>query len=392
MKRGWRSGPISEFCDVNPRRPRDLHLDSATEVTFVPMAAIDERFGRICEPEVKPFDDVRSGFTYFAEGDVLFSKITPCMQNGKSAIAEELVNGVGFGSTEFHVLRPKNGDLLPRWVWHFVRQRSFRRDAKRSFRGSAGQQRVPAAFLSDYQIAVPPVSEQDRILKTIASFIDRAHECLDLHQKRLDDLIELRRSLVLGTSPADRQWGRVGDFMEHIPETLPVVEGETYEFAGVKSFGRGVFHSGSRHTDEFKYRRLRRLSRDDFIYPKLMAWEGGLGIVTRHHEGMVVSPEFVVFKSKNNGLSPLVVDTYFRSPLCLASVRAASTGSNKRRRRLHPDAFLELKVPIPSPADQAHLLAVCELEATVMAESDRLRTDVADATESLLRKAFSGEL
>src|SRR4051812_26621042 len=104
MSSAWPHKKLHEVAELNPRRPRVLTgLPGNTEVSFVPMAAVDEVHGRIVDASVRPLDDVKQGFTYFADNDVLFAKITPCMQNGKAAIARGLSSGVGFGSTEFHV-------------------------------------------------------------------------------------------------------------------------------------------------------------------------------------------------------------------------------------------------------------------------------------------------
>lgn len=130
------------------------------------MAAVDAELGAIGEPAERPLSQVRKGYTAFGDHDVLFAKITPCMENGKAAIAKNLTNGLGFGSTEFHVLRPSVG-VLSEWVYHFVRQTSFRRDARAHFAGTAGQLRVPASFLESTEIALPPLPEQRRIVAEI---------------------------------------------------------------------------------------------------------------------------------------------------------------------------------------------------------------------------------
>jgi len=130
------------------------------------MAAVDERRGAIAAPETRRYVEVAKGYTCFLPGDVLFARITPCMENGKAAIARELTNGIGFGSTEFHVLRP-GPDVLPEWVFYFVRQPSFRATAKDNFTGTAGQQRVPQSFLEEKLIPVPPFPEQRRILSEL---------------------------------------------------------------------------------------------------------------------------------------------------------------------------------------------------------------------------------
>ena len=131
-------------------------------VSFVPMAAVNEQLGTITHREERPIAAVSKGYTAFEEGDVLFAKITPCMENGKVALARDLTNGIGRGSTEFHILRPSDR-VLGEYIYYFVRQPSFRAEAKRNFTGTAGQQRIPKEFLENTLIPFPPLDEQRRI-------------------------------------------------------------------------------------------------------------------------------------------------------------------------------------------------------------------------------------
>ncbi|MFP5466239.1 MAG: restriction endonuclease subunit S [Gammaproteobacteria bacterium] len=159
----WPLAKLGDVCELNPKLPKGHPLRDDTEVSFVPMAAVSELSCSITDPQVRPFSEVRKGYTSFCDDDVLFAKITPCMENGKAAIARNLVNGHGFGSTEFHVLRAK-AEVLPEWVYFFVRQASFRHEAKRNFTGTGGQQRVPVSFLAGSDIPLPPLPEQRRIV------------------------------------------------------------------------------------------------------------------------------------------------------------------------------------------------------------------------------------
>jgi type I restriction enzyme S subunit len=112
---------------------------------------------------MRTFAEVAKGYTWFLDGDVIFARITPCMQNGKAALAKNLMNAVGFGSTEFHVIRPSS-KVTGEWLHALVRHKSFRDDAAAHFKGTAGQQRVPQSFLEQRVIPVPPISEQRRIV------------------------------------------------------------------------------------------------------------------------------------------------------------------------------------------------------------------------------------
>ena len=168
--------PLGEICAINPRTKRTAIPEEDTLVSFVPMAAVDERFGMITVHEDRRLMDVSKGFTAFEDGDVLFAKITPCMENGKAALARNLTNGVGRGSTEFYVLRPSD-KVLGEYVYHFVRQPRFREKAKRHFTGTAGQQRVPKLFMENVPIPLPPIDKQRHIsdIMNRISYIEHLH-------------------------------------------------------------------------------------------------------------------------------------------------------------------------------------------------------------------------
>lgn len=150
---------ISELCQLNPKKPNGI--PDNTECSFVPMPLVSED-GNLNPTQIRLYKDVKKGFTYFEEGDVLFAKITPCMENGKGAIAKNLKNKFGFGSTEFHVLRPLNGISNARWLFQITKFKKFRENAEKSMTGSAGQKRVPIGFFEKYVVALPPLELQEK--------------------------------------------------------------------------------------------------------------------------------------------------------------------------------------------------------------------------------------
>ena len=157
-EKGWGITTIGNCCILNPKRPKGISDELL--VSFVPMPAVSED-GLIDCSDIKPYAEVKKGFTYFAEDDVLFAKITPCMENGKGAVAQGLSNGIGAGSTEFHVLRPIEGVSNPYWLYIITRFDSFRAEARKVMTGTGGQLRVPIGFLENYPISLPPISLQD---------------------------------------------------------------------------------------------------------------------------------------------------------------------------------------------------------------------------------------
>jgi type I restriction enzyme, S subunit len=172
LPEGWKLLTLPKVCFINPTRPRNLPYSDGVDTSFVPMAAVDEREGKISDLQIRSFGEIKRGYTYFEENDVLFAKITPCMENGKAAVARGLINGFGFGSTEFHVLRPMNS-VHPEWINYFIRREVFRQEAKTKFRGAVGQQRVPKDFLETHLIPVPFPENPEKSLAIQQQIITR---------------------------------------------------------------------------------------------------------------------------------------------------------------------------------------------------------------------------
>ena len=179
----WKLYRLGDCCELNPKKSSDSRLTSDLTVSFIPMSSISEN-GSINTTIQRSYDEVKTGFTYFMDSDVLFAKITPCMENGKGAIAKELCNGVGFGSTEFHVLRPIKGKSNSYWLYTLTTLKHFRIDAATNMTGSAGQRRVPATFLENYKVSLPPISLQNEF----AAFVKQVEAQKKLLQQSLSEL------------------------------------------------------------------------------------------------------------------------------------------------------------------------------------------------------------
>jgi type I restriction enzyme S subunit len=172
----WPVMTIEEIADVNPRVDKAAIPDDLP-VSFVPMPAVGAADGSIRVGETRPAGEVKKGFTAFLEGDVLFAKITPCMENGKMAIVPKLVNGYGFGSTEFHVLRPKSG-MDAKYIYYYVSSQAFRGEAERYMTGAVGQKRVSTTYLKQSTIPVAPLDQQKRIVAEIEKQFSRLDEAV----------------------------------------------------------------------------------------------------------------------------------------------------------------------------------------------------------------------
>ncbi len=185
---------LGDICEINPKDDID---DMELLVSFVSMQNVSDN-GNIDTSDVRITKNVCKGFTSFAENDVLMAKITPCMENGKGAIAKGLINGRGYGSTEFFVIRPKHDLVLSKWIYYLTVRKQFRLDCERNMTGSAGQKRVPKGYLEKYLVTVPILKKQEKIvlqLDTIRSIAKKRGEQLVL----LDNLIKSRFVEMFGT-------------------------------------------------------------------------------------------------------------------------------------------------------------------------------------------------
>jgi len=189
----WRKMKIGQIALINPQKKRGIELDEEEICSFVPMPAVSDISGRIEDIETREYSKVKKGYTYFEEGDILFAKITPCMENGKSAITENLIHQFGFGSTEFHVIRTNNL-MNAKYIHYILRSQKFRNEAKAEMTGAVGQQRVPKIFIEDYFIPVPPRDEQDAIVE-ILDFLSEAEKEVSMLLKLSNDIQILKHSI-----------------------------------------------------------------------------------------------------------------------------------------------------------------------------------------------------
>lgn len=193
LPEGWRCTKLAEVAEINPKLPKNI--PDNVEVSFLPMKVVQEETGVIDLSITKKFGEVKKGYTSFINNDIIFAKITPCMENGKIAIVENLRNGLGFGSTEFHVIRlhePKS----KKYLFYFLLQRDIRKQAQRNMTGTAGQLRVPAKFMQEIAVSLPPISEQLQIVEEIESRLSVAEEIEAAVETNLKRAERLRQAIL----------------------------------------------------------------------------------------------------------------------------------------------------------------------------------------------------
>ena len=184
---------LGEVVEVNPNKIKiDIREDEL--VDFIPMKNVSESSPEIIEKNFEKFKDLQKGYTQFIENDILFAKITPCMENGKTAIISDLKEKIGYGSTEFHILRSSkiiNNKLL----YNFLKQKRFRDDAKYNMTGSVGFRRVPIEFMKSYPFPLPPLEEQQEIVRILDEVLENENKVKELLE--LEERIDILEKSIL---------------------------------------------------------------------------------------------------------------------------------------------------------------------------------------------------
>ena len=209
---GWEAGLISDLAEINPKKDtKKLSKDAL--VSFIRMEDTSEEC-KIMNMSDKVLSEVEKGYTNFHNKDILFAKITPCLENGKGGLATSLTNGVGFGSTEFHVLRPKKSCSI-QILYHYSKYNKLRKKAASLMIGSAGQQRIQKDFFEAYTIGIPSDNEQikiGKILDKIDQNIEKTEQTIDKYMNikngLMDDLLTGKRRI------KDGKWVEETEFKE----------------------------------------------------------------------------------------------------------------------------------------------------------------------------------
>ena len=205
---------IKDICVINPSKK--LPILPETEISFLPMEAVSTD-GVINLSGKIQFSKTKS-YSVFQNGDVLFAKITPCMENGKGAVVHSLLNNYGAGSTEFIVLRPLPERIISKYLYYFMHQKTFRLNCQQNMTGSAGQKRVPVKYLERYTIPVPSLPEQERIVAKIEELFSQLDAAV-AELKSVKEKLAIYRQAVLKEAfevkqSSEQQFCRIVDFAD----------------------------------------------------------------------------------------------------------------------------------------------------------------------------------
>ncbi|RPD43763.1 restriction endonuclease subunit S [Hymenobacter sediminis] len=388
---GWRKAKLGEIAELNPGR--SVKLSDNDSVTFLAMPDVSEE-GRVVNKQSRPFGSVRNGFTTFQDGDVLVAKITPCFENGKGALVEDLENGVGFGSTEFHVVRALDPEDQA-FIWLHTTSRNFRALGERMMTGSAGHKRVPADFISGYEIPLPPSDQRHRITELLGTW----DEAVQLQAKLLDDLRTRQKALshrlLLGQVRLPGFEGIIKEVpissltsevvMRNRDDSVSLVLSCTKYDGLVDSltyFGRKIY------SDDLSTYKV--VPRNTFAYATNHIEEGSIGY-QRDYDAGLVSPMYTVFRTNPNKVNDEYFYLLLKSEEYIGRYKRNMSGSVDRRGGLRWADFASIKVPAFSLPEQQ---AIAEVLNTGLAEIRLREAELADLREQkrgLMQQLLTGQ-
>lgn len=376
----WQVCRLKHAAAISPSKSESPMVNATESVPFVPMerlgvdGSVDGSYRRLHQ-------EVRNGFTYFREQDVLLAKITPCFENGKAGVVSQLDGGFGYGSTEYHVLRVR-GSLTPQHLYRIVSSQWFRTIGQDFMEGSAGQKRVPTDFVANFPIPLPPLEEQ----RAIADFLDAMDAKFTRFiaaRRRMIALLEEQKQAIINQAvtrgldpdiplkPSGIDW--LGDIPAHW-KTVPL--GRLVSIAGgmTPNKSNAGYWTGTIPWISPKDMKTSRITGAvDYISEQAVR-ETGLAIVPLRSilivvRGMILARKVPVAVTDipltiNQDMKALIPKPVIGSEYLARLLEAAQNAlfplideSGHGTRRLPTPALLGLQLPVPSNGEQARIVA-----------------------------------
>lgn len=192
LPQGWTIKTLGEICEINPKNK----LNDDLEVSFIPMNLILDKFQNKFSYETKIWKNIKKGYTHFQNNCIALAKITPCFENGKCVILDNLKNGYGAGTTELIILLPNLSETIAKYIFYFLNTQNFIEQGKRNFKGTAGQLRISADFVANCKIPLPPLETQKQIVKLLEKHLQHADKTGEFIESALNKAKQLKQSLL----------------------------------------------------------------------------------------------------------------------------------------------------------------------------------------------------
>ncbi|ALM71065.1 restriction endonuclease subunit S [Vibrio vulnificus] len=397
----WPTVSLSSVATINPRCPKDI--DENQLVSFVAMASASEE-GILLQEEIRVLGETKKGFTYFEKEDVLLAKITPCFENGKSLRPFQISKQVGFGSTEFHVVRADEKKLLPQYLFYLLWSKAFRFAGEHAMSGAAGQKRVGTDFLKNLEIPLPPLDEQKRI----AAILDKADAIRQKRKQAIALADEFLRSVFLEmfgdpvTNPKGWKKRELGQLLSSIDS------GKSPKCESREAAERewGVLKLSAVTYGEYRSCENKAFLGDPALIEKYEVKNGDL-LFTRKNTHKLVAAVSYVFETEEKRAIPDLIfrlnvrdeesldKLYLFSLLAYPSqrkeIQALAGGAAGSMPNISKANLSLVQIPIPPIELQRKFAEVVNAYRKVFAKLT-MHSEIEGLFDSLSQKAFSGQL
>ena len=344
---------IGDICTLNPKINDDLPSESL--ISFIPMSSVSID-GKFMTTDTLISSKAKN-YTLFQDGDVLFAKITPCMENGKGAIARGLLNGYGAGSTEFIVLRPNIELITAKWLYLYLSQRSFRWECQQHMTGSAGQKRVPPKYLASCEIPVPTISEQERIVSKIEELFSKLDASVAELQTAKEKLKVYRQAVLEESLPYD-SFGAISQYIESMGQgwspkcaNKNSIDDDVWAVIKTTAVQHGYFDYTENKIlpDNLEPRNQHEISVGDILITRAGPRSrcGVCCLVRKTKKRLLNCDKVYQIKPNRDKILPEYMEYVLNSPRFLLEINHCKTGGNDSGVNLTQNRFLTIKIPVP---------------------------------------------
>jgi type I restriction enzyme, S subunit len=374
---GWKVKKLGEVCDIKPPKEEARQkLSDADLVSFVPMSDLGIQSKTITLNDNKLLSEVIGSYTYFADNDVLLAKITPCFENGKLGIAQNLTNGVGFGSSEYIVFRSK-GTIEPEYLFYFLSQDSFRNSGAHVMTGAVGHKRVPKDFIENYPILLPQIPEQKRVVAILDEAFEGIDKAIANAENNLANAHELFESYLQNLDAEKEPLGNLVDIKTGKLDANAATENGQYPFF---TCSRDIYK-----IDSFAFD----------CEAILLAGNNAVGdFNVKHYKGRFNAYQrtYVITINKENRIFYRYL--YFQILKSLKKFKLQSVGAGTKFLKMGMIQGLQIALPtIEKQQEIIFMLDKLESETQRLEAIYRKKiTALNELKQSILQKAFTGEL
>jgi len=399
LPEGWEWKNLKDIAEINPGIERN-NLTPDSEVTFLPMRCVEAISGKMDTSNIRRYEAVKTGYTPIKEGDLLFAKITPCIENGKIAVASNLKNGVGFASTEFHTLR-FNSDNAAKYYFFYLLQEKIRQEAARNMTGTAGQQRVPTNFLQRLKTPVPPLPIQ----RQIVAILEQAEATKRLRAES-DELTQRFLQSVFMEMFGDPVKNEEGWDVVKFGEICGITSGHGFKFSEYSDEGVKLLRINNVTFGQIIWDQIAFLP-ENYIqdYAKLVLNEGDIlialnrpilgnqlkiGLMKKVDSPAILYQRVGRVDHHNDKVNQIFLYQFMRTTYFLNELSARLSGSDQPY--INPTEMVKITLPLPPLALQQEFARIVE-QVEALRERQRQSAGEIDLLfEGMMQKAFTGEL